>query len=117
MPPKLSFQTFPGRSNYFQPVAGHRFTFLTKPRPDAAFDGVVQCQVLAIEPERLLRISWRAGRLDTTVTWTRAPEGRGTRLFLEHDGFDPDDPIHQSARRILGAGWRSNVMSALLAAN
>jgi imidazolonepropionase-like amidohydrolase len=24
------------------------------------------------------------------VTWTLAPERRGTRLFLEHDGFDPD---------------------------
>ena len=93
--------------------AGDRFTFRTEPRPDAAFDGVVHCQVLAIEPERLLRISWRADRLDTTVTCTLAPEGRGTRLFLEHDGFDPDDPIQQSARRIMGAGWRSNVMSAL----
>ena len=99
--------------NDFQPVTGHRFTFRTEPRPDAAFDGVVHCQVLAIEPGRLLRISWRAGRLDTTVTWTLAPEGRGTRLFLEHHGFDPDDPIQQSARRIMGAGWRSNVMSAL----
>ena len=99
--------------NDFQPVTGHRFTFRTEPRPGAAFDGVVHCQVLAIDPGRLLRISWRAGRLDTTVTWTLAPEGRGTRLFLEHHGFDPDDPIQQSARRIMGTGWRSNVMSAL----
>jgi uncharacterized protein YndB with AHSA1/START domain len=101
--------------NDFQPVVGHRFTFLTEPQPEAAFDGVVHCQVLAIEPEQLLRISWRGGRLDTTVTWTLAPEGRGTRLFLEHDGFDPDDPIQQSARRIMGAGWHSNAMSALRA--
>jgi uncharacterized protein YndB with AHSA1/START domain len=99
--------------NDFQPVVGHHFTFRTQARPEAGFSGVVHCQVLAIAPERLLRISWRGGRLDTTVTWTLAPEGHGTRLFLEHDGFDPDDPIQQSAYRIMGAGWRSGVMTAL----
>jgi uncharacterized protein YndB with AHSA1/START domain len=99
--------------NDFQPVVGHRFTFRTDPRPNAGFDGVVHCQVLVAEPERLLRFTWRGGSLDTTVTWTLEPEGRGTRLFLEHDGFDPDDPIHQRTRRILGNGWRSNVMAAL----
>ncbi|HEY2671370.1 MAG TPA: SRPBCC domain-containing protein, partial [Rugosimonospora sp.] len=74
---------------------------------------VVHCRVLAIEPERLLRISWRGGPLDTTVAWRLAPEGRGTRLFLEHDGFDPDDPAQQYARRIMGSGWSSSVVSAL----
>ena len=101
--------------NDFRLVPGHQFTFRTQPRLDAGFDGVVHCQVLAIEPERLLRISWRGGRLDTTVTWTLAPEGHGTRLFLEHDGFDPDDPIQQYTHRIMGAGWRSGVVTALQA--
>jgi uncharacterized protein YndB with AHSA1/START domain len=102
--------------NDFRPVVGHRFTFLTDPRPNVGFDGVVRCEVLVVEPERLLRISWRGGSLDTTVTWTLASEGRGTRLFLEHDGFDPDDPAQQLSRRIMGGGWRSNVMAALRAA-
>jgi uncharacterized protein YndB with AHSA1/START domain len=99
--------------NDFRPLVGHEFTFATDPRPDAGFDGVVHCRVLAIEPERLLRISWRGGPLDTTVAWRLAPEGRGTRLFLEHDGFDPDDPAQQYARRIMGSGWSSSVVSAL----
>jgi uncharacterized protein YndB with AHSA1/START domain len=99
--------------NDFQPVVGHRFTFRTDPRPEVGFDGVAHCQVLAVEPERLLRISWRGGPLDTTVTWRLAPEGRGTRLFVEHDGFDPGDPAQRFARRILGGGWRSTVMAAL----
>lgn len=99
--------------NDFQPVPGHRFTFRTDPRPEAGFDGVVHCQVLAVEPPRLLRISWRGGRLDTTVTWTLVPEGSGTRLLVEHDGFDPGDPVQQSTRRIMGAGWRSHLMPAL----
>jgi uncharacterized protein YndB with AHSA1/START domain len=102
--------------NDFRPEVGHRFTFLTDPRPNVGFDGVVHCEVLVVEPERLLRIGWRGGTLDTTVTWTLASEGRGTRLFLEHDGFDPDDPAQQSTRRILDGGWRSNVIAALRAA-
>lgn len=99
--------------NDFAPAVGHRFTFRTDPRPNAGFDGIVRCEVLASEPERLLRYSWRGGTLDTTVTWTLVPEGRGTRLFLEHAGFDPDDPTQQFTRRLLDGGWRSNVMAAL----
>jgi uncharacterized protein YndB with AHSA1/START domain len=101
--------------NDFRPEVGHRFTFWTAPRPDAGFDGVISCEILASEPERLLRYSWRGGPLDTTVTWTLVAEGHGTRLFLEHDGFDPGDPAQQLTRRILDGGWRSNVMSALRA--
>jgi uncharacterized protein YndB with AHSA1/START domain len=99
--------------NDFEPVVGHRFTFRTEPRPQQGFDGIVHCQVLDLEPERLLRIAWRGGRLDTTVTWTLKPEGHGTRLFLEHVGFDPDDPIQQQAYVIMGGGWRSRIFAAL----
>lgn len=97
--------------NDFAPVVGHRFTFRTEPRP--GFDGIVHCEVLALEPERLLRWSWRGGTLDSTVTWTLAAEGRGTRLFLRHEGFDPDDPYQRQAWTIMGRGWRSHVMRAL----
>ncbi|HZE31354.1 MAG TPA: SRPBCC domain-containing protein [Actinoallomurus sp.] len=101
--------------NDFRPVVGHRFTFLTDPRPNVGFDGVIRCEVLVVEPEHLLRISWRGGSLETTVTWSLASEGRGTRLFLEHDGFDPDDPTQQFSRRIMDGGWRSTGMAAFRA--
>ena len=99
--------------NDFKPVPGHRFTFHTKPRPEHGFDGVVHCEVLAIEPEHRLRLAWCGGRLDTTVTWTLVAEGHGTRLFVEHAGFDPDDPAQQVAFRVMGGGWRSHVLRAL----
>ena len=99
--------------NDFTPVLGHRFTLRTAPRPQQGFDGVVHGEVLAIEPLRLLRFSWRGGGLDTVVTWTLVPEGRGCRLFLEHDGFDPDDPVHQRIFTILDGGWRSHVWRRL----
>jgi uncharacterized protein YndB with AHSA1/START domain len=100
--------------NDFQPSVGHRFTFRTDPAPPD-FDGVVHCQVLAIEPERLLRISWAGGGNDlrTTVTWRLEPEGTGTRLLLDHEGFDPDHPSQQLARRAMGGGWRSHLWRRL----
>ena len=61
--------------NDFVAAVGHRFTFRTKPQGD--WDGVVDCEVLAVEPHRRLRYSWRGGsdtnprygsRLDTVVT-------------------------------------------------
>jgi uncharacterized protein YndB with AHSA1/START domain len=99
--------------NDFKPVVGHRFTFRTHPRPEHGFDGIVHCEVLELEPQRRLRLAWRGGTLDTTVTWTLATEGHGTRLFVEHAGFDPDDPTQQHTASILGRGWRSHVMRAL----
>jgi uncharacterized protein YndB with AHSA1/START domain len=101
--------------NDFRPVVGHRFSFRTEPRPEAGFDGVAHCQVLELERERLLRISWAGGHLDTTVTWRLEPEGRGTRLFVEQDGFDPDDPVQRQAREVMGGGWSSHLMRRLAA--
>ena len=95
---------------------GHRFTFATKPIPNAGFDGTIACRVLDIDEERLLRISWGGGGLDTTVTWRLVPEGHGTRLFIEHAGFDLDDPANEFAFRGMGSGWRTNVIRSLLRA-
>lgn len=100
----------------FQPRIGHRFTFRATPLPASNFDGTIHCQVLAIEEGRLLRISWTdpdGSGLDTTVTWRLAPEGRGTRLMLEHAGFDPDRPADAAALRGMGAGWRTTIPARL----
>ncbi|MEV0383974.1 SRPBCC domain-containing protein [Nonomuraea sp. NPDC050643] len=92
--------------NDFKAEVGHRFTFTTTPKKQVGFDGIVHCEVLRIEPEKLLKISWSdGGRADWTVTWRLEPEGRGTRLFLDHEGFDPADEIQQLSRRIMGGGW------------
>jgi uncharacterized protein YndB with AHSA1/START domain len=105
--------------NDFKPVVGHRFTFQAKPLPTVGFSGVIECEVLDIQPERLLSISWRdadvqgGNGLDSTVTWRLHPEGRGTRIFLEHAGFDPDDAFQQLARSIMNGGWRSHTLRRL----
>lgn len=73
--------------------------------------------VLDIRPLELLSISWNDAhsprRLNWVVTWTLRPEGQGTRLFLEHSGFDPEDPVQQLARTFMGSGWRSGVFRKL----
>ncbi|MFI7430624.1 SRPBCC domain-containing protein [Micromonospora sp. NPDC049836] len=99
--------------NDFRPVPGHRFTFRTTPRPRQGFDGVVHCEVLELDEPRRLRWAWRGGRLDTVVSWSLVPEGRGTRLFLEHSGFDPDDPVQRRTFTLLDGGWRSHVWPRL----
>jgi uncharacterized protein YndB with AHSA1/START domain len=78
---------------------GHRFTL------DMGAFGEQPCEVLAVEPERLLRYSFAPGTLDSTVTWRLVPEGRGTRLFLEHAGFDLDSPLGRTAFEGMGRGW------------
>ncbi|MCX4512371.1 SRPBCC domain-containing protein [Streptomyces sp. NBC_01619] len=114
----------------FRLEVGHRYTMRTLPRPGTNFSGTVEAEVLAFERERMLRIRWvdrqsagenaraagqNAGQnaADWTITWTLEPEGRGTRLFLVHEGFDPDDPAQMRARKIMGGGWRGRVMVAL----
>lgn len=99
--------------NDFRAVVGHRFTFRTDPVQAQGFDGIVHCEVVTLEPPRLLAISWVAGGIDTTVTWRLIPEGTGTRLLLTHDGFDEDDPGQQATRRLLGGGWQGHLIRRL----
>jgi uncharacterized protein YndB with AHSA1/START domain len=99
--------------NDFKPVTGHTFTFRTGPVPQHGFDGIVHCEVLDLEPPRLLRFSWRAGKLDTVVRWSLVPEGAGTRLLITHDGFDDTDPGQRMVMGILGGGWRGHLIRQL----
>jgi uncharacterized protein YndB with AHSA1/START domain len=91
-------------ANDFESVAGHAFTFTTKPQPPF-FDGVVGSRVLRIDPPRLLEIAWTGGGVDTTVTFTLHPTERGgTRLELVHSGFS--GLRGRAVQQILGMGWR-----------
>jgi uncharacterized protein YndB with AHSA1/START domain len=100
--------------NDFVARVGHTFELQAVPIGPVDFSGVVACEVLELQPQRILRISWRdahhANTLRSEVTWTLEPEGTGTRMFLVHEGFDPDDPTHQLSRQIMSGGWRSHVM-------
>jgi uncharacterized protein YndB with AHSA1/START domain len=98
--------------NDFQPKVGHKFQFRTKPRP--GFDGVVNCEVLELEPPRKLVYSWKGGGLDTTVTYLLEPAPEGTRLLFDHAGFRGLRGLMVS--RMLGNGWKSRVLARNLPA-
>jgi len=82
--------------NDFTPVVGHRFNL-------SADWGAVDCQVLAIEPNKSLSYSWGAYGLESVVTWTLTPTSAGTRLRMEQLGFRPDQ---QQAYQGAKYGWQ-----------
>ena len=47
------------------------------------------------------------------VTWRLVPEGRGTRLLLEHTGFDLQQKRGRDALDRMGPGWRDVVLPRL----
>jgi uncharacterized protein YndB with AHSA1/START domain len=81
--------------NDFQPVVGHKFNFRATPMPH--WNGVTDCEVLAVEPCQRLSYSWNAsgdeaaGGLKTIVTWTLTPTKGGVLLRMEQSGFRPED--------------------------
>lgn len=82
-----------------RPVVGHRFQL------DMGQWGQQPCEVLAVEPNRLISYLFAAGMLDTVITWRLEPEGEGTRLFLTHEGFNLDSPMGRTAFEGMGRGW------------
>jgi uncharacterized protein YndB with AHSA1/START domain len=97
--------------NNFAPRVGHHFQFRTAPAP--GFDGIVHCEVLEVDEPRRLSYSWRGGwqRGPTIVTWTLEPVAEGTRVLLDHSGFEGIGGLALSA--MLGRGWRSKILRAL----
>lgn len=79
-----------------RPIVGHRFEL------DMGQWGVQKCEVTAVEPEQL--ISYSFGGF-STITWRLRPEGKGTRLLLEHSGFDLESPLGKQAYEGMGRGW------------
>ena len=82
-----------------QARVGHRFEL------DMGRWGQQPCEVLAVEPERLLSIRFASGSLDTTITWQLTAEGTGTLLRFTHEGFDLDSPLGRQAYEGMKPGW------------
>ncbi len=89
--------------NDFKPDVGHRFNL----RGD--WGGVLDCEVLAVEPNRQLSYTWdfkhedAAYSLKSVVTFTLTPTSTGTHLRMEQSGFRPDQ---KQAFGGAHAGWK-----------
>lgn len=68
--------------------------------------GKQPCEVIAVEPERLLRYRFATSTLNTVITWELTPDGNGgTHLTLTHEGFDLDTPMGRRAFEGMKPGW------------
>ena len=89
--------------NDFSPPVGHRFNL----RGD--WGGVLDCEVLAIEPHKILSYTWNhthadaAYNLQSVVTFTLTPTRTGTQLRMEQSGFRPEQKQAYGGARI---GWQ-----------
>ena len=96
--------------NDFQPVVGRKFNFRATPMPH--WNGVVDCQVLIVEPHERLCYSWNAsgeeaaGGLKTLVTWTLTPVTGGTQVRMEQSGFRPEEEANYQGATY---GWQRYV--------
>ena len=89
--------------NDFRPVVGHAFHL------SGDWGGVLDCEVLTVEPERTLSYTWDyahddpAYAMKSVVTFTLTPTDAGTHLRVEQAGFRPDQ---KQAFGGANAGWR-----------
>lgn len=89
--------------NDFKPTVGHHFNLRGE------WGGVLDCEVLAMEPERTLSYSWNfahddpAYDLRSVVVFTLTPTRDGTHLRMEQSGFRPDQKQAYGGAKV---GWR-----------
>ena len=90
--------------NDFAPNVGHQF----KLKGD--WGGVLDCEVLAVEPHRTLSYTWDfkhddpAYNLQSMVTFTLTPSATGTHLRMEQSGFQPGQKAAYGGAH---AGWKA----------
>ena len=88
--------------NDFKADVGHKFQL----RMDAqqGWNGVIDCQVTQIDPNRTLSYTWGSMGTDTAVTFTLTPTATGTHLRVEQSGF-----ARNNAQAFAGAtyGWKN----------
>jgi uncharacterized protein YndB with AHSA1/START domain len=75
--------------NDFEPVVGHRFNFRSTPVP--GWNGVIESEVLALEPHARLSYSWGTMGMMSVVTWTLTPTKDGTHVRMEQTGFPSEE--------------------------
>lgn len=85
-------------------VVGHQFAL------DMAAYGKQICKVLEVDEPHSFVYTFGAA---WTLTWRLEAEGTGTRVFLEHSGFDLADKRMAEAFNRMGTGWRDIVLPRL----
>jgi uncharacterized protein YndB with AHSA1/START domain len=91
--------------NDFRPVVGHKFSLRTQPVGN--WNGIIDCEVLAVEPHRRLSYTWVSGidalRVQSVVTWTLKATSGGTLVRMEQSGFRADQGQNYQGAKY---GWQ-----------
>jgi uncharacterized protein YndB with AHSA1/START domain len=98
--------------NDFEPRVGHRFELRAKKIP--GWRGWVECEVLELVPRRRLVYSWKGDEKQrpTRVCWSLEPTTAGTRLVLDHDGFEGFGG--RFAKLMMQSGWKGKLLGRTL---
>ena len=88
--------------NDFEPAVGRKFQFRFDPMPN--WDGVIDCEVLIVDPLKRLSYSWGSLGLGSVVLFTLTPAEGGTHVRMEQSGFRPDQ---EQAYKGAKYGWKS----------
>ncbi len=88
-------------NNDFEPVVGQKFQFRSEPVQN--WNGVIDCEVLIVDPLKRLSYTWSSLGLDSVVLLTLTPAEGGTHVRMEHSGFRPDQ---QAAYQGDNYGWQ-----------
>lgn len=92
--------------NDFRAEVGHRFKLRGE------WGGVLDCEVLTIEPQKTLAYTWNfahedpAFSLKSVVTFTLTPTSTGTHLRMEQVGFRPQQKQAFGGAKL---GWQANL--------
>src|SRR5262249_34963868 len=101
------------RPEGFAPTVGTKFKLIDD-GPHKGWRGYVECEVVAVEHERMLQTTWvgddSGNRL--ILTYTLRDDGAGTHLTLEHEGFEGVGGFVLS-KLIMGPGWKKMMRKSL----
>jgi uncharacterized protein YndB with AHSA1/START domain len=86
--------------NDFQPAVGHKFNFRSKPVPN--WNGVIDSEVLTVEPNMRLSYTWNTLGVESVVAWTLTPTKNGTLVRMEQSGFRADQELNYKGAKY---GW------------
>jgi uncharacterized protein YndB with AHSA1/START domain len=87
-------------TNDFQPVVGHKFRL--RATPAGNWNGIIDCEVLDVEPNSRLSYTWDSLGVGSIVEWTLTPTESGTHVRMEQSGFRQDQEANYKGA---GYGW------------
>ena len=88
--------------NDFKPAVDHQFQF--RMDPQGGWNGIIDCQVLTVEPNKTLAYTWTSMGMGTVVTFTLTPSSSGTHLRVEQSGFSAAHPQAYNGAKY---GWQA----------